>query len=44
MTWPVRRTWSRRWGRWRIYRYTKYDVYGNPERIVAELTRALSRS
>jgi hypothetical protein len=26
---------------WRIYRYTKYDVYGDPGRIVAELTRAL---
>ena len=26
---------------WRIYRYTKYDVYGDPGRIIAELTRAL---
>ena len=26
---------------WRIYRYTHHDVYGRPERIVAELTRAL---
>lgn len=25
---------------WRIYRYTKYDLRGAPERIVAELTRA----
>ena len=25
---------------WRIYRYTKLDVYGDPGRIVAELTRA----
>ena len=28
---------------WRIYRYTKHDVYGAPERIVTELTRALER-
>ena len=28
---------------WRIYRYTKHDVYRFPERIVAELTRALER-
>lgn len=27
---------------WRIYRYTKYDVFGEPERIVAEITRALA--
>jgi hypothetical protein len=26
---------------WRIYRYTKHDVYGDPGRIIAELTRAL---
>lgn len=26
---------------WRIYRYTKYDVYRNPGRIVDELARAL---
>ena len=26
---------------WRIHRYTKYDVYGDPARIVDELTRAL---
>jgi hypothetical protein len=26
---------------WRIYRYTHDDVHGQPERIVAELTRAL---
>jgi very-short-patch-repair endonuclease len=25
---------------WRIYRYTKYDVYRDPARIVDELTRA----
>ena len=25
---------------WRIYRYTKLDIFGGPERIVAELTRA----
>lgn len=25
---------------WRIYRYTKLDVYGQPERIIAELIRA----
>ncbi len=29
---------------WRIYRYTKFDVYGAPGRIVAELSRALDRS
>jgi very-short-patch-repair endonuclease len=29
---------------WRIYRYTKYDVYGDPGRIVAELARALQCS
>lgn len=29
---------------WRLYRYTKYDVYAHPERIVAELARALTRS
>ena len=29
---------------WRIYRYTKYDVYGDPGRIVAELSRALGLS
>lgn len=28
---------------WRIYRYTKYDVYRTPDRIIAELTRALQR-
>ena len=28
---------------WRIYRYTKYEVYRDQRRIVAELTRALSR-
>jgi very-short-patch-repair endonuclease len=28
---------------WRIYRYTKHDVYRTPERIVAELTRAVGR-
>jgi hypothetical protein len=28
---------------WRIYRYTKYEVYGDPGRIVAELARALGR-
>lgn len=28
---------------WRIYRYTKYEVYGEPARIVAELTRARQR-
>lgn len=28
---------------WRIYRYTKFDVFGTPGRIVAELTRALER-
>ncbi|MET0188248.1 MAG: hypothetical protein ABW212_04560 [Pseudonocardia sediminis] len=26
---------------WRVYRYTKYDVFGARDRIVAELTRAL---
>ena len=25
---------------WRIYRYTKFDVYGEPERIVDQLARA----
>jgi very-short-patch-repair endonuclease len=29
---------------WRIYRYTKYDVYGDPGRVVAELARALQCS
>jgi hypothetical protein len=29
---------------WRIYRYTKYEVYGEPERIVAQLTRARQRT
>lgn len=29
---------------WRIYRYTKFDVYGAPGRIVAELSRAFERS
>lgn len=29
---------------WRIYRYTKTEVYGEPELIVAELTRALRRA
>jgi hypothetical protein len=29
---------------WRIYRYTKLDVYGEPGRIVAELTRARRRA
>ena len=28
---------------WRIYRYTKYEVYRAPERIVAELARARRR-
>ncbi|MFC4946162.1 endonuclease domain-containing protein [Pseudonocardia sp. GCM10023141] len=28
---------------WRIYRYTKYDIYNEPARIVADLTRALGR-
>ncbi|MFC4948284.1 endonuclease domain-containing protein [Pseudonocardia sp. GCM10023141] len=28
---------------WRIYRYPKYDVYGEPERIVGEVARALQR-
>ena len=28
---------------WRIYRYTKHDVYGAPGRVVAELTRARER-
>lgn len=31
-------------GEWRIYRYTRYEVDHEPERIVAELTRALARS
>jgi len=26
---------------WRVYRYTKLEVFGEPERIVAELARAL---
>ena len=29
---------------WRIYRYTKYEVYGERARIIAELTRALQRT
>ena len=28
---------------WRIYRYTKHEVYREPERIVAELCRARQR-
>ena len=28
---------------WRIYRYTRFDVYGDPTRIITELTRALGR-
>lgn len=27
---------------WRIYRYTKYEILGEPEKIVAQVTRALS--
>ena len=29
---------------WRVYRYSKLEVYGEPGRIVAELTRARARS
>ena len=29
---------------WRIYRYTKYEVYGEPRKIIAQLTRARRRS
>ncbi len=29
---------------WRVYRYTKLEVYREPDRIMAELTRARSRS
>lgn len=29
---------------WRIYRYTKYDVYSDQQRIVAELRRGLHRT
>lgn len=29
---------------WRIYRYTKYEVYTDPAGIVAQLTRALARA
>ena len=29
---------------WRIYRYTWFDVHRQPERIVAELSRALGRA
>jgi hypothetical protein len=29
---------------WRVYRYTKRELYGEPGRIVAELTRARARS
>ncbi|WP_219413714.1 hypothetical protein [Pseudonocardia nigra] len=28
---------------WRIYRYTKYEIRGEPDRIVAEISRALTR-
>ena len=28
-------------GGWRIYRYTKYDVYAESDRVVGELSRAL---
>ncbi len=28
---------------WRIYRYTKLDVHGEPQRIIAELARARAR-
>ena len=29
---------------WRLYRYTKRDVFGDPDRIIADLTRARARS
>lgn len=29
---------------WRIYRYTKYEVYGERARIVAEVSRARERT
>lgn len=29
---------------WRIYRYTKYEVYGEPRKIITQLTRARQRS
>jgi len=29
---------------WRLYRYTKREIYGEPDRIVAEVRRALTRS
>lgn len=29
---------------WRIYRYTKYEVYGEPRKIITQLTRARKRS
>lgn len=28
----------------RIFRWTKYEIYGEPDRIVAELNRAPARS
>ena len=28
---------------WRIYRYTKFEIRDEPDRIVAEITRALAR-
>jgi len=29
---------------WRLYRYTKRDVFGDPARIIADLTRGRARS
>jgi very-short-patch-repair endonuclease len=29
---------------WRIYRYTKYEIYGEQQRIVDQITRGLARS
>ncbi len=30
--------------KWRSYRYTKYEVYGEPRKIITQLTRARQRS
>jgi very-short-patch-repair endonuclease len=29
---------------WRLYRYTKHEIYGEPNRIVADVRRALARA
>jgi very-short-patch-repair endonuclease len=29
---------------WRHYRYTKHEIFGEPDRIVADVRRALARA